>query len=250
MKPHCHLYAIDFRGHGESQTAEDSNLSSERLVQDINNIIAALKLDNIILIGHSLGGAIAVQVSATISDRIKGIMVIDVVEGTALSALSHMSSFLKNRPSRFTSEEEAIEWSIQSKTVRNLESARVSIPSQLNSVHDLKWRTDLLNSEKYWKGWFTGLSDMFLDLKAHKVLVLAGTDRLDTSLTRGQMQGKFQLLLLYGCGHVIQEDEPEKTADAILSFCSRITTVPGRGTSTQDTLAEKLARARGMRPPC
>lgn len=38
-------------------------------------------------------------------------------------------------------------------------------------------------------GWFTGLSDKFLAARAAKLLVLAGTDRLDTPLMIGQMQG-------------------------------------------------------------
>jgi hypothetical protein len=38
------------------------------------------------------------------------------------------------------------------------------------------------------------------------VLVLAGTDRLDTELMIGQMQGKFRVVVLADCGHCIQED--------------------------------------------
>lgn len=35
-----------------------------------------------------------------------------------------------------------------------------------------------------------------MSVAAPKVLILAGTDRLDRALTVGQMQGKFQLVLL------------------------------------------------------
>lgn len=96
--------------------------------------------------------------------------------------------------------------SISSGTLKKLESAKVSIPSQL-ILKDGKyvWRTDLFKSEIYWKGWFTNLSKIFLSVKAVKLLLLAGTDRLDTDLTVAQMQGKYQLVLL-PCGHVIQED--------------------------------------------
>ena len=50
---------------------------------------------------------------------------------------------------------------------------------------------------------------MFLGVSTPKVLLLAGTDRLDTALTRAQMQGLFQLVLMTGCGHIIQEDDPK-----------------------------------------
>ncbi len=37
---------------------------------------------------------------------------------------------------------------------------------------------------------------------------MAGTDRLDTELMIGQMQGKFRVVVLADCGHCIQEDVP------------------------------------------
>jgi hypothetical protein len=48
----------------------------------------------------------------------------------------------------------------------------------------------LLVSQLYYIGWFEKLSEKFLSVKAGKLLVLAGTDRLDKVLTIGQMQGR------------------------------------------------------------
>lgn len=112
--------------------------------------------------------------------------------------------------------------------------------------------------------WFLGLSEQFLALKAAKILILAGSDRLDTPLVRGQMMGKFELRLLYGSGHVIQEDCPDQVAAAIREFCSRCARTAGGaiyggpdGATRQPSLAPppanailaaKLAKARGMVP--
>ena len=46
------------------------------------------------------------------------------------------------------------------------------------------------------RGWYEGLSEAFLGFKGPKVLMLAGTDRLDRALTIGQMQGRFQMVVL------------------------------------------------------
>ncbi len=51
------------------------------------------------------------------------------------------------------------------------------------------WRVNLKETECYWKGWFEGLSKMFLSLPIPKLLLLAGIDRLDKELTIGQIQG-------------------------------------------------------------
>ena len=58
---------------------------------------------------------------------------VDVVEGTAMDALSSMHSVLRSRPKSFPSIEYAIEWSMKSGQVRNSESARVSMPGQLTN---------------------------------------------------------------------------------------------------------------------
>ncbi|KAF6253011.1 hypothetical protein COO60DRAFT_476829 [Scenedesmus sp. NREL 46B-D3] len=85
----------------------------------------------------------------------------------------------------------------------------------------LIWRTPLAASRPHWEGWYRGLSDTFLSLPVPKMLLLAGTDRLDKSLTIGQMQGKFQLVLMPAAGHAIQEDEPVKTAEHLQQFLHR-----------------------------
>lgn len=94
-------------------------------------------------------------------------------------------------------------FSINSRQTRNRESAAISVPSQLIKVDEnrFEWRADLASSAPFWEGdfhtscylhssgWFLGLSDKFLGIIGGKLLVLAGTERLDKPLTIGQMQG-------------------------------------------------------------
>jgi protein phosphatase methylesterase 1 len=72
---------------------------------------------------------------------------------------------------------------------------KYSLPSQLvekpngNGQSIYVWRTDLAGSERHWNGWFDGLSERFLTMPNGRLLILAGTERLDKALTIGQMQG-------------------------------------------------------------
>ncbi|KAH9615342.1 hypothetical protein KSS87_001471 [Heliosperma pusillum] len=70
-------------------------------------------------------------------------------------------------------------------------------------------------------GEYEGLSEKFLSSPVPKLLLLAGTDRLDRTLTIGQMQGKFQMVVVRHTGHAIQEDVPEEFATLVLNFISR-----------------------------
>jgi protein phosphatase methylesterase 1 len=53
------------------------------------------------------------------------------------------------------------------------------------------WRTKFAETKPFWEDWFVGLSRKFLDAKGGKLLILAGTDRLDKELLIAQMQGLF-----------------------------------------------------------
>uniref|UniRef100_A0A0L8GT65 protein phosphatase methylesterase-1 n=3 Tax=Octopus bimaculoides TaxID=37653 RepID=A0A0L8GT65_OCTBM len=252
-----------------------------------------------------MGAAIAVHTAVrALVPSLAGLVVIDVVEGTAMEALSSMQSFLRGRPSFFSSIEEAIEWSLRSGQLRNIESAKISLVGQVkrvdtgetatfeqehpsqevkavmkqpsdtivevdeessdtsleesksdssnmatstppppppppppnmahslpevsnminkkNSSHQYTWRIDLSKTDKYWSGWFRGLSEKFLSCNVPKLLLLAGVDRLDKDLTIGQMQGKFQMQVLPQCGHAVHEDVPDKVADVLATFLVR-----------------------------
>jgi protein phosphatase methylesterase 1 len=154
-------------------------------------------LPPLVLIGHSLGGAVVTDVAkgGKLGNTVLGYAVLDVVEGSAIEALQSMQTYLSTRPLGFPSLESGIEWHIRSRTIRNSVSARTSVPALLSLDENATgsrpwtWRTDLGSTQPFWEGWFIGLSKKFLEARGGKLLLLAGTDRLDKELTIGQMQG-------------------------------------------------------------
>jgi protein phosphatase methylesterase 1 len=220
--PSAGILALDARGHGsttytspESSSTEDTpDLSLTTLSTDLYTTIMATKsqmswpeLPPIILVGHSLGGAVVTELArrGDLGQSLLGYAVLDVVEGSAMDALQSMQTYLSSRPAGFASLKDAIEWHVRSRTIRNAVSARTSVPGLLvdttgkdvgveagqkgKANRPWVWKTDLAATQPFWEGWFVGLSKKFLEARGGKMLLLAGTDRLDTELTIGQMQG-------------------------------------------------------------
>jgi len=222
--PSAGILALDARGHGLTKVAPSSgpagtdpdlDLSLSTLSTDLYATILATKsqmswpeMPPIILVGHSLGGAVVTELArrGDLGTALLGYAVLDVVEGSAMDALQSMQSYLSTRPAGFASLRDAIEWHVRSRTIRNAASARTSVPGLLvdsgtrrdgdglqSKARPWVWKTDLAATQPFWEGWFVGLSKKFLEARGGKMLLLAGTDRLDTELTIGQMQGILSL---------------------------------------------------------
>jgi pimeloyl-ACP methyl ester carboxylesterase len=229
--------AYDARSHGASKHEEETLLSKERLSADCVAIAQCMMHRhqcNVVLVGHSMGGATVVHAARSMLGSkpaiggtigmVRGVIVMDVVEGTALASLSHILAAVNSRPSEFRSPNQAVRWSLDCNALRDLESARISIPAQLvlnESTQMYGWRTDLTLTREHWNGWYENMSALFLGLPLPKLLLIAGTDRLDTPLMVGQMQGKFALEILPQCGHQLHEDDPETVAQKVVAYLKR-----------------------------
>ncbi|KKK20405.1 carboxylesterase-mitochondrial 37S ribosomal protein [Aspergillus rambellii] len=272
--PNAGILSPDARDHGStSVTREDGNavdldLSLDTLTRDLLFVIHATQakmgwdiLPDIVLVGHSLGGAVITDVAkkGELGAKLLAYAVLDVVEGSAMDALQSMETYLSTRPSRFPSLASGIEWHTRSRTIRNRTSARVSVPpllyhqdSPIDPTKPWAWRTNLAATKPFWEGWFVGLSRKFLEARGGKLLLLAGTDRLDKELMIGQMQGKYQLQVFPEAGHFIHEDQPAKTAQVLVDFYKRndrsALVLPPKVADMQASAAMKLGGGAQTKP--
>ena len=233
------IISFDFRGHGYNTQSPYNDFSEKTLINDtiqvLNHVHEKYPEENLILLGHSMGGSIATKTCCEILKedqkyselykKMQGLIVIDVVEGTAMDALPFMENIVHNRPDKFNSIQKGIEYMYKSGTIKNIESARISVPPLLKEEKNektgktiYKFKTNLLDSKPYWNEWFLGLTKAFLSCYIPKMLMLAGIERMDKDLTIAQMQGKYKLSIMRNVGHIMHEDKPEEAMKFVKEF--------------------------------
>ena len=85
------IIAMDLRGHGISSAPEDG-YSFRKFASDVNFLLDHLGIKHPIIFGHSMGGAVAIHLAATLGNYAKGLVMVD----GSLNIAEHESNLEKN----------------------------------------------------------------------------------------------------------------------------------------------------------
>jgi pimeloyl-ACP methyl ester carboxylesterase len=80
LADHYHVIAPDLRGHGDSDWVEPRAYTLPAFVLDLADVADSLALSPIALVGHSLGGAIAVRYAGIFPDKVRALCTIEGIE--------------------------------------------------------------------------------------------------------------------------------------------------------------------------
>ncbi|MBE0651785.1 MAG: alpha/beta hydrolase [Bacteroidales bacterium] len=209
------VIAIDQQGHGWSDRSKD--YSRDAYIKDIVKVTDLLKLKQVILYGHSLGGVNAYQIAARYAHLVKAMVIEDI------GALNTGDlSFLLNWPDRFSSIREAKAF-LHSKGMADdtyfLESLREDIDGwgfQFN-YKDMVKSQELLNGD-YWSDWLASDCPALL-LHGHKTWVMT----TEHAKEMAAMRPNTRLVEFPEAGHSVRDDDPEGVYSAVKEFLSGLT---------------------------
>jgi len=72
--------ALDLRGHGESPMGDPQDFGPETLARDIMASVSEIPLAQIVLVGHSMGGKVAIHVAERMKSEMPGVLQALVIE--------------------------------------------------------------------------------------------------------------------------------------------------------------------------
>jgi len=77
------LIAVDMRGHGDSEWPRDGDSNHNAMANDLAKLITTMKLDNPIVVGHSVGGMLLMRVMLKSPELLGSAILVDVGPKTA-----------------------------------------------------------------------------------------------------------------------------------------------------------------------
>lgn len=78
LSPAHRVIALDLRGHGDSSRVEPASYLVEDYVADLEAFVAELRLGPFVLVGHSLGGYVALSFAAgSAASELRGVVAVD-----------------------------------------------------------------------------------------------------------------------------------------------------------------------------
>jgi esterase len=132
-----HVYALDHRGHGDSEWAPDGNYRRDQYVADLTAFVAALHVDSLVLIGHSLGGGVALLAARQLAPRMRALVIVDSTLAPRRSP-NTISQFIEESDT-FPSLEEFADYAIRLNPRRTKAGLLRSLPHNARQLPDGHW---------------------------------------------------------------------------------------------------------------
>lgn len=199
-------------GHGGSSDVEDG-VDISYLSHFVGEFMDALDIKKAVVVGHSMGGAIAMTLAVETPERVEGLVLANT--GARLRVLPELFEGLKSNFKR-TVEEIIAPMSFSSKTSKAI--IDLSVKEMLNTPPHVAYRNfkacDSFN-----------ITDRLNEVKVPTLIIAGREDRLAPAKLAEDLHRRIassKLVIVEESGHATMLERPEEFNEALTSFFSSI----------------------------
>ncbi len=221
------LVAIDQRGHGDSDWAEDGDYSRDAFVRDLEGVCESLGLGRFFLMGHSMGGLNAAAFAARHPGLLKGLVLVDAGPEAAKEGVDNIMRFTSG-PDELEFDE-FVDMAHRFNPRRSIDNIRERMRHRLKPTESGKWTWkfdrrfrsdrdalsvgDNLSNDETWA--------LFRSIQVPALIVRgAESDVLTQEVaerTAAEMP-QAALAVVPGAGHSVPGDNPDDFAQVVTRF--------------------------------
>jgi pimeloyl-ACP methyl ester carboxylesterase len=214
LPKHWHAIAVSLRGHGESDRPPRYTLSE--IAGDVALLAEALQLEPMVVVGHSMGAAVAMQLALDRPDLVRAL-----VGMGAFASFGDKSGLHAYRETEIA----ALRDPIPDRVAREFQQSTLAGPMDAAMLEMMVGESRKVPS-RVWRAAFDGLlADSFCaDLPTLNLPVLliwgsadAYVPRADQDTLRSVLPAA-QLQVYEGAGHALHWEQPARVADDLRAF--------------------------------
>lgn len=228
MREAYHVYALDQRGHGDSDWASDGDYSRQTQSEDIAASVSALGLPPFVLAGLSMGGINAITYTARHPENVRALIIVDVGPEIEQRGRENIQRFISG-VDELDSFEAFIERAHRFNPRRSLDNLRQRLSHNLKQLPSGEW-TWKFDQKRLGAGGRSGIGPegLWEDVRQIRcptlivrgaesdILAPEAAERLRAAILNSRMA------VVSGAGHSVMGDNPEGFAAAAQEFLSTI----------------------------
>ncbi|MFB3093157.1 MAG: alpha/beta fold hydrolase [Dehalococcoidia bacterium] len=227
------IYAPDLRGHGDSGWALGSMYSLPEFVLDVATLVSELGEDPLTVIGHSLGGAIALQYAGTFPDHVLKVVAIEGLGPPMIEHqpahlrmrhwIDHMHEMERRQPRRYASVEDATHRMLEANPHLTAEMAHhlTLHGTRDNDDGTLSWKFDnYVHIRSPYEFNLEDAQDIWSRIQA-PVLLIRGTESWapdPEKSGRAVTIGNYRSVTVQDAGHWVHHDQLERFLEVVMEF--------------------------------
>jgi pimeloyl-ACP methyl ester carboxylesterase len=104
--PYYRCLALDMRGHGRSDWDPERRYDHASMARDVESVLAHLEIERCVLVGHSMGGRVAMRFAALRSEVLAGLIIVDAGPDLDFRGVSRIRDDAAQAPDSFGSVEQ------------------------------------------------------------------------------------------------------------------------------------------------
>ncbi len=222
-----HVWALDMKGAGWSDKPKDAKYDTVTLMQEVNKWMNVMGLKDVVFVGNSLGGAIAVLMALEHPDKTGQIVLIDSagypIKKPFIIRIAKMP--LAGEITKLIFGRWMVRWNLKEVYFND-----DLIPEETIDAYYNRMRTENVLDAKIALARsidfdaFTPYIKRIPEIKNRTLIIWGENDEwipLESGYNFKKNLSNSKLVILPECGHIPQEEKPEQTAKTMIDFIEK-----------------------------
>jgi esterase len=226
LRSSWHCFALDQRGHGDSEWSPNLEYDTAEHVSDLEGFIGHLGVERPVLVGHSMGALNSLTYASRHADELGGLVLVDMTPDVEVEGANRVFDFV-TAPAELDSIDDFVERAVGFNPNRDPRLLRRSLLHNLRRLPNGKWTWKYdrraMTRERFdqIRGELSATRELLAEVTCPTLVVRgelsdAVTEESAVRLAAALPQGEW--LGIPDAGHTVQGDNPRGLADALGGF--------------------------------